>query len=115
VNPESDGSFTVTELYNGTFVTLGTTQPDAPCNALAAGITGTFAGDYAVHVPTGSDLNFNATCAAGCTTRQFFTAFFGKPDAFIDTATYAWQFHYDAGPNGTWDNTDHGNTGNIHN
>ena len=115
VTPQSDGSFQVTELFDGTFVTLAGDSPN-DCNVtIPAGITGTMYGDYAVVVPTASDFNFKAACPPGCTTRQFFTAFFGKPASFIDSATYAWQFHYaaDNPADGTWDNTDHGNTGNI--
>ena len=114
VAPQADGSFQVTELFNGSFVTLAGTTPDncAAGLSLPAGITGKFYGDYAVVVPSTADLNFTAVCPAGCTTGQFFTAFFGKPAGWLDSATYAWQFHY-ATANSTWDNTDHGNTGNI--
>ena len=115
VTPQSDGSFQVTELFDGTFVTQAGDSPN-DCNVtIPAGTTGTMYGDYAVVVPTASDCNFKAACPSGCTTRQFFTAFFGKPASFIDSATYAWQFHYaaDNPAHGTWDNTDHGNTGNI--
>lgn len=119
VAPQSDGSFTVAELFNGVFSTIaGAHQPNGPCGEEdpvfgETPVTGTFYGDYAVAVPSGSDFNQNATCPAGCTTSEFFVAVFGKPANFLDTATYAWQFHYDAGAHGTWSNTDHGNSGNV--
>lgn len=118
VAPQTDGSFTVTELYNGTFVTLAGNSPgDADCATtagdVAAGITGSFYGDYAVLVPPGGDFNQNAVCPAGCTTSQFFVSVFGKPANFLDSATYGWEFFYHTAAHGDWANTDHGNTGNI--
>ena len=108
VTPRSNGSFDVTELFNGTFVTLAGSTPGTPCGTLSAGITGQFYGDEVFATPTTADFNFTATCPAGCTGTQFFTAFFNTtPPA------YAWQFHYATASNGSWDNTDHGNTGNI--
>jgi hypothetical protein len=118
IDPQTDGSFVVTELFNGTFETIGQThQPGGPCGEedqiLPSGIQGTFYGDYAVLVPAPADFNQNAVCDPGCTTSEFFAAVFGLPGNFLDTATYAWEFYYDAGAHGTWANTDHGNTGNI--
>ncbi len=113
VAPGSDGSFEVTELCNGSFVTLAGLSPGSCSITLPAGITGKFYGDYAVKVPAGADFNFTATCASGCTTSQFFTTFFGKDSSFMDTATYGWQFHYATTGHGSWDNTNHGNSGNI--
>lgn len=119
VAPQSDGSFTVTELFNGVFSTIaGAHQPNGPCGEAdptfgETPVTGSFYGDYAVQVPVGSDFNQIAVCPAGCTTSEFFASVFGKPANFLDTATYAWQFTYDAGAHGTWSNTDHGNSGNV--
>jgi hypothetical protein len=118
VTPQSDGSFDVTELYRGTFVTLAGDTPGKPCGTLAAGITGTFYGNYALTVPGPADFNFTASCPAGCTTNQFFNTFFAKSTTWFDdggAGNYAWQFHYksDTPSGGSWDNTDHGNTGNI--
>jgi len=115
VTPTSDGSFQVTELFQGEFTTLAGFSPGDCSQTIRAGIKGKFYGDYAVLVPAGHDFDFTAHCPDGCTTRQFFATFFGLPTNFIDTATYAWQFHYRTDHNGSWDNTDHGNTGNIHN
>jgi hypothetical protein len=118
VTPQSDGSFQVTELFDGTFVTRAGKSPhpsdcNDPSEDIPAGITGAFYGDYAVPVPVGSDFNFKATCPAGCTTREFFTAVFNKPANFIDNTPYAWQFHYTTESHGSWHNTDHGDSGNI--
>lgn len=114
VAPQSDGSFQVTELFNGVFTTIAGNSPDdSDCatttDDVAAGITGTFHGDYALLVPAPADFDPTATCPAGCTTTDFFTTFFntGFP------ATYAWEFYYATPSNGSWANTDHGNTGNI--
>jgi hypothetical protein len=109
VTPASDGSFTVTELFNGTFTTLSGNTPDSPCGSLAVGITGTMYGDYVLSAPIGSDFNFTATCTTSCTTDDFFSSFFST----TTPANYAWQFHYNTASNGSWSNTDHGNTGNI--
>jgi hypothetical protein len=110
VSPVSDGSFTVTELFNGTFVTLAGNSPDTPCTTIPAGTTGTFYGDYVLSAPVGSNFNFNATCGTtNCNTNDFFTSFFG----ISEPNNYAWQFHYATASHGSWDNTDHGNTGNI--
>jgi hypothetical protein len=113
VTPQSNGSFNVTKLYNGTFTTIAGDSPDdtscgAPAGNVAAGITGKFHGDYALTAPAPADFDLTATCPAGCTTADFFQAFFGT----TAPTNYAWQFHYST-TNSSWDNTDHGNTGNI--
>jgi hypothetical protein len=114
VDPQPDGSFHVTELFNGVFSTIGDTPtPNGPCAEehpiLPAGITGTFYGDYALLVPAPADFNQIGVCPAGCTTSDFFATFFntGFP------AVFAWEFYYSTPSNGSWANTDHGNTGNI--
>lgn len=108
VTPRSDGSFDVSELFVGSFVTLAGNTPGAPCGELAAGITGTFYGNYALTVPAPADFAFTASCPAGCSTSQFFATFFA-----VSVPAYAWQFYYTTPGNGSWANTDHGNTGNI--
>ena len=110
VTPQSNGSFSVTELFNGTFVTLAGFSPNDCAVTIPAGITGRLWGNEAFTIPVGADFDFTATCPAGCTGTQFTTTFFNT--AF--PATYAWQFHYTTASNGSWNNTDHGNTGNIH-
>lgn len=114
VSPQSDGSFQVTELFNGSFVTLAGNSPnDTDCattaDDVAAGITGSFHGDYALVVPAPADFDPTATCPAGCTTSDFFTTFFGSGFP----ATFAWSFYYSTASHGSWANTDHGNSGNI--
>lgn len=116
VSPNSDGTFNVTELFDGTFVTLNSSTPvgtTSNCSTLLnAGITGQFYGSE-VFPKTASGLNFNfkATCPVGCTGSQFFSTFFNS----AVPGGYAWQFHYTTPSNGSWDNTDHGNSGDLHN
>ncbi len=109
VTPRSNGSFDVTQLYRGTFVTLAGNTPGTPCGTLSAGITGTFYGNWSLTVIAPADFNFTATCPSGCTGAQFLSTFFNT----TIPASYAWQFYYVAPGHGTWANTDHGNTGNI--
>lgn len=109
VDPQSDGSFEVTELYRGTFVTREGLSPNDCEVEIPAGIEGTFYGDYAMLVPAGADFDFTATCPPGCNGDAFFAAFFDT----TFPSTYAWQFHYRTDEHGSWDNTDHGNSGNI--
>ena len=115
VKPNSDGTFDVTELFDGTFVTLNSSTPVGTvsnCSTLLnAGIQGQFYGNYAIKTPGKLNFNFKGTCPAGCTGSQFFSTFFGT--TFPDS--YAWQFHYTTPSNGSWDNTDHGNSGDLHN
>ena len=104
----------MTELFNGGFTTIAGDSPnDTACNDPAdnvtAGITGKFYGDYALKVAAPADFNFTATCPTGCTTGDFFQTFFKTSEP----SSYAWQFHYTTASNGSWDNTDHGNNGNI--
>jgi hypothetical protein len=116
VAPQSDGSFQVTELFNGSFVTLAGNSPGKPCATIDAGITGQFYGDYVLTVPVKTqgtpayfNFNFNATPSTNVTTGVFFNAVFHQ----APPANYAWQFHYVTTNHGTWDNTDTGNAGNI--
>ena len=110
VTPQANGSFSVTELFNGTFVTLAGFSPNDCAVTIPAGITGQFYGNEAFTIPIGADFNFTATCPAGCTGTQFVATFFNT----TFPSGYAWQFHYTTPANGSWNNTDHGNTGNIH-
>jgi hypothetical protein len=114
VTPMSDGSFQVSELFQGVFVTIAGNSPnDSHCGTtdddVAGGLEGTFYGDYALIVPAPADFAFTSECPAGCTTTEFFATFF---DSAIPSV-YAWQFRYHTALHGTWSNTDHGNTGNI--
>jgi hypothetical protein len=124
VDPLPNGTFVVNEIMNGTFVTMAGDSPNASAcgsttDAVSAGITGALYGDYSVPVPAGSDFNPTASidnstpCGATCTSNKFYSAFFGKSGDFLNSQSYAWQFHYTTANNGSWDNTDHGNNGNI--
>jgi hypothetical protein len=104
----------VTELFNGTYTTIA--GPSAnDCNVQVAGaLTGKFYGDEAILLPKGANFNPNAQITGDATGTSFFQAFFGQPFP----SNYAWQFHYvsdggTAAATSTWDNTDHGNFGNI--
>lgn len=120
VTPNADGSFDVTVLISGTFVTIpGAKQPGAqPCGAtVASEVSGKFYGDYVVAIPAGAEFDpeatFNSTDPSlQKSTEEFVEAFFPGQKM----GSMAWQFHYrtgSGGPGESWDNTDHGNTGNI--
>jgi hypothetical protein len=124
VKPNVDGSFDVTEIFDGTFTTLASATPlgaygDESCKVmLNAGITGQFYGNEAFG-PTGLfktipglDFNLKATCPGECTASQFFSSIITGADAPL--SVYAWQFHYSTPNNGVWNNTDHGNNGDLH-
>ena len=113
--PQDDGTINVIRTYAGTFTTIaGASAPSGPClNNQVGGVTGTFTG-YDVVVITGGRFNPSATCAANCTSAAMTAAFF--PGA-TRTINHGWEYHYDAGVNGTWINADDvargGNSGNI--
>jgi hypothetical protein len=116
VTPNADSTFSVTELFDGTFVTLNSSTPvgtTSNCGTLLnAGITGQFYGSEAFpKTPNSVNFNFKATCPTGCTGSQFFSTFFGT----TPPGPYGWQFHYITPANGVWHNTDHGNSGDLHN
>lgn len=116
VTPQPDGSFDVTVLVNGSFTTIeGAEQPGAtPCGpTITSSSTGTFYGDYVVAIPVGAEFDPEATFSSAepslsKTTEEFVETIF--PGQKL--GNYAWQFHYRLGGE-SWDNTDHGNTGNI--
>lgn len=114
--PQSDGSITVIRTYNGTFTTIaGASAPNGPCNNdQVGGVTGTFTGFDVVSV-TGGYFNPGATCADPCTGSAMVAAFF--PGGTLNGPVNGWEYHYDAGTNGTWVNADAvvrgGNSGNI--
>lgn len=113
VTPQPDGTFDVTELFNGTFVTNGGEGTTPNCAPLEAGIKGQFVGDEVFSVPV--PVGFNPVAVGTVTnTEDFFKVFFGTSTP----SNYAWQFHYVTPNNGTWDNADAsggGNKGSIHN
>ena len=123
VTPVNGGGFQVSELFNGTFTTIAGHSPNGPCDGSAevgGGVPGTMYGDFAFFVPPGHDFNAPAVCPAQCTTTDFFSTFFGEDVTAADNDVngtnsfgFGWQFHYRTAGNGNWDNTDHGNAGNI--
>lgn len=121
VTPQSNGTFDVTELFKGTFVTIaGANEPnDLACTtSQTGGVTGTLYGEYALSLAAPADFNPYATCTAttnggqtdACNTSSFFSSFFSGASV---PGSYAWEFYYSAPGHGMWANTDHGNTGEI--
>jgi hypothetical protein len=116
--PQDDGTIHVIRTYKGTFVTIaGVHGPMGPCAAAdrmqAGGVRGTFTG-FDVVVVTGGRYFPDATCDANCTSDAMITAFFPGASRAVNNG---WEYHYDAGANGTWINADAvkrgGNSGNI--
>jgi hypothetical protein len=114
VSPQTDGSFVVTKMFGGTFVTTGSSTPNDCSKSLAAGIHGRIYGDEVFTIPAqgvGASAAFDpvATCTSLCTGGDFVSAFF-PGSTFPDN--YSWQFYYDTASS-HWTNADYGNTGNI--
>ena len=71
---QPDGSYVLTKVVKGTFVTrAGVSQPNPPtadCDTAASrqtgGVTGTFYGSMSVTVPANSGFNAFASCGAPC-------------------------------------------------
>jgi hypothetical protein len=120
ITPQPDGSFDVTVLIKGTFTTIiGAKQPGAvPCGPLIGSeVTGAFYGDYVIPVAAGSEFDPYATYdGSNVGLEAGVKAFVEAKFPGVKTlGSYAWQFHYTApsGAETSWNNTDHGNTGNI--
>jgi hypothetical protein len=117
VSPQSDGSFDVTKMFKGTFVTTGSSSPNDCGVSLAAGIHGTMYGDEVFTIPAqdttvpvrSAAFDPMATCTSLCTGDDFVSAFF-PGSTFPDN--YSWQFDY-ATAHSQWTNADYGNSGNI--
>jgi Collagen triple helix repeat (20 copies) len=116
VTPQSNGDFDVTVLAKGSFTTIaGVPQPNpasCPGTLQTGGVTGSLYGDYSVttgKVTFDPYATFTNTGSLSGAVTGFFEATFGEGL----TGTYAWQFHYRTASNGTWNDTTHGNTGNI--
>jgi hypothetical protein len=136
VNPESNGGFTVIELFKGTSTTIaGAAQPNpASCPATLTGTAGTgvyetgnvtvpMFGEYVMSIPAGADFNPYAsfslpssdTGVAGTNAwlATFFAGYGSDSTPSLSSLTYAWEFYYGSGTN-TWADTDHGSSqGNI--
>ena len=136
-----ESSFTVTELFKGTFTTqAGAVQPNPTggCSGSPAtetgGVTGTMWGQYVIPIPAGADFNpyasftLDPTLTGAQGTQAWLDAFFnnvtggttpggGSVSSPLTGLNYAWEFYYNTPNNnasGSWADTDHGSsTGNI--
>jgi len=89
VHDNGDGTFRLRRVDKGTFTTLAGTSPGNCVNnkskhghLIRAGVTGRFVG-YLEGTVTAAKFDKKATCAVGCFTDQFLSAFFGvAPAAF---------------------------------
>jgi hypothetical protein len=116
---QPDGSYVLTKVVKGTFVTrAGVSQPNPPtadCDTAASrqtgGVTGTFYGAIAITVPANSAFNAFASCGAPCspdTNPTESSANTAQNDAFVAaffragvSGTLAgYSIVYDAGTNG---------------
>lgn len=138
VDAQSDGSFDVTKITKGTFVTIGDTDQPNPdtCgdgDSQTGGVSGTFYGTESWKVASpgsgeAADFDPYATCGATCSptttsssaseaqNAAFEAAFFPSSDYSSDiSAGENFDFVYDAGNNGSWtdSNTPDNGTGNI--
>jgi hypothetical protein len=113
--PQDNGTINVLRTYRGTFTTIAHANgPSGPClNDQVGGVSGTFTG-FDVVVVTGGHFFPDATCDANCTSAAMLAAFFPGATSAIHNG---WEYHYDAGDNGTWINADAvsrgGNSGDI--
>ena len=127
VATQPDGSYVLTKVVKGTFVTrAGVSQPNPPdCNTApkqTGGVTGTFYGSMTVTVPANSGFDPFASCGAPCSPHTTVTsANVAQNDAFVaaffptgvsGTLT-GYDLTYDAGANGHMQQNFNGATGNI--
>jgi hypothetical protein len=116
--PHGPGGFYVTALVKGTFTTIpGAEQPGAsPCGpTIEKAVTGRFYGDLVIHIGPEAEFNPEASYSSEDpglikSTEEFVEAYFPGQTGL---GSYAWQFHYRTNGLESWDNTDHGNKGNI--
>jgi hypothetical protein len=137
IEPQADGSFTVSKTVSGTFVTVAGQSPGAcgkggtSMNTVNASDTGTFNGTESWSVPSpgniAADFNSAAVCGAGCsptTTNSssseaqnaaFSAAFFPGSDYATDVAAREnYDFVYSShGQTWTDSNTPQNNQGDI--
>jgi hypothetical protein len=129
---QPDGSYVLTKVVKGTFVTrAGVSQPNPPtadCDTAASrqtgGVTGTFYGTIAITVPANSGFNPFASCGAPCspdTNPTETSANTAQNDAFVaaffpsapSSSLTGYDFTYDAGANGHMEQNYNGANGNI--
>ena len=128
VATQPDGSYVLTKVVKGTFVTrAGVGQPNPPDAPVCAtkqvgGVTGTFYGSMTVTVPANSGFDPYASCGAPCSPHTTVTsANVAQNDAFVAAFFRAgvsgtltgYDFTYDAGANGHMEQNFNGATGNI--
>jgi hypothetical protein len=132
VAPQADGTYTITKVVKGTFLTIAGAPDPNPSNCSASsehgGVNGTFYGTEIWSVPATADFNPYASCGMACSPNTtgtsdsssekqnaaFQSAFFsGAGSTYGGPAHY--DFVYDAGSNGNWidSSTPQNNTGNI--
>ena len=127
VATQPDGSYVLTKVVKGTFITrAGVSQPNPPdCNTApkqTGGVTGTLYGSMTVTVPANSGFDPFASCGAPCSPHTTVTsANVAQNDAFVaaffptgvsGTLT-GYDLTYDAGAHGHMQQNFNGATGNI--
>ena len=128
---QPDGSYVLTKVVKGTFVTrAGVSQPNPPtadCDTAASrqtgGVTGTFYGSMSVTVPANSGFNAFASCGAPCSPHTTVTSATSAQNDAVVAAFFragvsgtlsGYSFVYDAGANGHMEQDFTGTaTGNI--
>lgn len=133
IQPQADGSYTIYEQVNGTFVTTaGASEPNpstCPGTVQAGGVTGTFYGVETWAVPSpgaGESADFDpfAVCTSACDPTTTTTSSNDQGNQvfeslFFPTATYAgvtnYDFVYNTAHDGSWtdSNTPNNNIGDI--
>jgi hypothetical protein len=95
----ADGTYSVTETFiAGHFVTVAGSSPGA-CESgtdnggtIAAGVTGSFHGNFQVVVPATGTFNPNASCDSGCdTTAGFVATVYGATT--YDVPSFGFTYH----------------------
>jgi hypothetical protein len=121
VSGESDGSYDITKIIKGTFVTIaGASQPNpasCPGTTQTGGVAGTYYGTETWNVPDPSsgvapDFDPYAVCGAACTPHTTgTTSSNGAQDAAFESAFFGgatetgfpnYDFVYTTASNGTW-------------
>jgi hypothetical protein len=114
--PAQDGSYRVTELFKGTFLTIAGPSPmsceTGNSNTVAGNVSGKWQGSYSMKVSGGTYTGGTVSCPGQCTTSAFVAAAFGG------SATYTlqdWAFEYwtTSGCVKDWVNAITGNGGDI--
>lgn len=125
VGMQPDGSYVITKVVKGTFVTTaGVSQPLSCGDLQTGGVQGTFYGTETITVPADSGFDAFASCGAACspnTNSSETSSNTAQNNAFVSafyrsgvTGTLTdYDFVYDAGSNGQMEQSNSGNTGSI--